>query len=207
MSSGKICHLVGAGDFDPARFQPEEGDLIIACDGGRRHLEKIGVCPDLTVGDFDSYEGPTPEGEETVVLPREKDVTDMECAARIGLERGYRRFILHGALGGARLSHTLGNFSLLLYLKERGADAISCYRGITVGVIGDGERRVFEKTKGYVSFFASGGGCRLTLHGFLYDFDGEIDRDRALTVSNEVKENAASAKAEGGAVFFVTEEL
>ena len=40
-----VCHLVGAGDFAPLQFDPQEEDLVIACDGGLNRLEELGRKP------------------------------------------------------------------------------------------------------------------------------------------------------------------
>lgn len=210
MNGSSVCHLVGGGDFDAARFRPAKGDYVIACDSGRAHLEKIGRAPDLTVGDFDSYGGALPSGECVTVLPREKDETDMEYAAKIGLERGYRVFVLHGALGGKRLSHTLGNLSVLLLLKRSGAAARALGKGVAVGVIGHDETLCFEEDfTGYISFFSPSPSCRLSLDGFKYPFDGVIDQTATRTVSNEFPPPGAPhprASAHGEEVFYVIEE-
>lgn len=72
--------------------------------------ERLDLRPDLIVGDFDS--APRPKAEhETIVLPHVKDDTDTQYAARWLLEHGYDEITLLGALGGARLEHTLANLA------------------------------------------------------------------------------------------------
>ena len=50
------------------------GCHLVACDAGWRNLQRLGLRPDLVVGDFDSAP-PPPEGD-TVVLPHVKADTD-----------------------------------------------------------------------------------------------------------------------------------
>ena len=95
------------------------GDFIVACDAGYRNAERLDLRPDLIVGDFDS--APRPKAEhETIVLPHVKDDTDTQYAARWLLEHGYDEITLLGALGGARLEHTLANLATGLYLAKNG---------------------------------------------------------------------------------------
>ena len=84
-------------------------------------MEKLGVAPNLIVGDFDSHENPN-INIETIVLPCEKDDTDTFFAAKEAVKRGFDEFILIGTVGG-RLDHTLGNVSVLLYLFSLGKKA------------------------------------------------------------------------------------
>lgn len=81
----------------------QPGDFIVACDAGYRNAARLGLQPDLIVGDFDS--APQPKtAQETIVLPHVKDDTDTQYAARWLLEQGYDEITLLGALGGAGLS-------------------------------------------------------------------------------------------------------
>ena len=126
------CIIVSAGDFQPVDLNRTDGDFLIACDAGFSYLENMGILPDLIVGDFDSlYEiGPQYEEmleeirkqnpESVLQLDVHKDDTDTMKAVRIGLEKGYRRFYLYGALGGKRLDHTLANMQTLLFIKHHG---------------------------------------------------------------------------------------
>lgn len=56
------------------------------------------------------------------MLPCEKDDTDTVFAVKTMVQRGYDDFLLIGVIG-ARLDHTLGNVSILLYLDSLGKKA------------------------------------------------------------------------------------
>lgn len=120
----KRCVIVGGADienYDAVCRKIRNDDYFIYCDSGLRHMEKLGVAPNLIVGDFDSHENPN-LNIETIVLPREKDDTDTFFAAKEAVKRGFDEFILIGTVGG-RLDHTLGNVSVLLYLFSLGKKA------------------------------------------------------------------------------------
>ena len=63
---------------------------IIAADAGLKYLLSCGIAPDLIIGDFDSM-GFVPDDINTIVLPKEKDDTDMLAAIKIGIEDVYKR--------------------------------------------------------------------------------------------------------------------
>ncbi|MCD8211536.1 MAG: thiamine diphosphokinase [Oscillospiraceae bacterium] len=134
-ASQRRCVLVGGARisrYDRIRDLLREGDFYIFCDCGLDHLAGLGVTPDLAVGDFDSYSGPRPE-TEVILLPREKDDTDLLFAAREAVSRGFTDFLLLGAFGG-RLDHTLGNLAVLMFLDTEGktAQAVTDYEILQV---------------------------------------------------------------------------
>ena len=61
----KICYLFGAMDPETVYFSTKNNQLIIAADGGLRHLEDRGIVPDYIVGDFDSL-GRVPAGDNII---------------------------------------------------------------------------------------------------------------------------------------------
>lgn len=184
--STAVCFIVGAGFIDPAlRLSPAPDDLLIAADGGLPAVERMDLVPHLVIGDFDSL-GHTPTHPNTIVLPTEKDDTDMAAAMKLGLERGYRRFALYGGTGG-RLAHTLANLQLLDGLARQ-----NC-RGFLVGE-GTVATAVFNDTltfpahlSGYLSLFChSGQASGVTLTGLKYPLsNGTLTGDVPLGVSNE----------------------
>ena len=115
------CVIVGGADINKYAFIREKlcaDDYVIFCDSGLKHLESLQVQPSLIVGDFDSHENPHLD-VETIVLPCEKDDTDTVFAVKEAIKRGFDDFVLIGVVG-ARLDHTLGNMSILLYLDSLG---------------------------------------------------------------------------------------
>ena len=121
----KRCVIVGGADinnYDYIRSRLCVDDYIVFCDSGLRHLEPLQVKPSLIVGDFDSHDNPYLD-VETIVLPCEKDDTDTVFAVKEAIKRGFDDFLLIGVVG-ARLDHTLGNVSILLYLDSIGKKGI-----------------------------------------------------------------------------------
>ena len=121
MSGGRRCVIIGGAgisDYEFARGCIREDDYVIYCDSGLKHMEALGARPSLIVGDFDSHEDPQMD-VETITLPVAKDDTDTVFAARTGIERGYRDFLLLGAIG-ARFDHSLVNVYILTRLADSG---------------------------------------------------------------------------------------
>ena len=117
----KRCVIIGGADinnYDYIRTCFAKDDFFIFCDSGLKHLEGLQVMPSLIVGDFDSHENPHMD-VETIVLPCEKDDTDTVYAVKEAIKRGFHDFLIIGVIG-ARLDHTLGNVSILLYLDSLG---------------------------------------------------------------------------------------
>ena len=65
-------------------------DYLVAADGGARHMEVLGLSPDVIVGDLDSIDSALlsrlqEEGADVEQHPAAKDATDLELAiARLG---------------------------------------------------------------------------------------------------------------------------
>ena len=120
------CVIIGGADiahYETVRAYLRLDDFIICCDSGLKHSAALGVLPDLIIGDFDSHENPELP-LETIVLPCEKDDTDSMAAVREAAARGFEDFLLVGVFGG-RLDHTLANVYILLWLANRGKQALA----------------------------------------------------------------------------------
>ena len=104
------------GELDTYLF--DDADLVVAVDSGAEALSRVGLVPDILIGDMDSISAATREtlearGVEVVLLETVKDETDTEAALRLAVDRGADAVTVYGALGGPRLDHLVGNLFLL----------------------------------------------------------------------------------------------
>ncbi|MGZ6271667.1 MAG: thiamine diphosphokinase [Candidatus Limnocylindrales bacterium] len=131
-----LAGLVAAGDV-PARRAldaawpgwSEGAGLVVAADGGAAGARRLGLRPDLVVGDFDSLPDAARARLEGAHVPLEawpahKDRSDLELALLAALAREPARLVLLGALGGARLDHELANLALLALPELAGRQAL-----------------------------------------------------------------------------------
>lgn len=202
----KTCFIIGAGEVYAAKIARGENDLVIAADGGYQRLKKLGVKPDLLMGDFDSLKT-EPDDVETLRFGPEKDDTDMMLAIKYAYAHGYRDFRLYGGVGG-RLSHTLANVQALTYLAKRGARALLYGDETVVTAIENGAVRFGAEDSGIVSVFAHGGEARgVFIEGMKYPLnDAVLSCDFPLGVSNELLHMPARVKVKEGTLVIVWEK-
>jgi len=114
-----LLGLVFTGGEGPSRDAIEkklnEADMTAAADSGLLLAERLGVVPDLIVGDMDSIPDSAmlrryPDSE-IIAFARDKDYTDTELAIEALRARGCSSVGVIGG-GGGRLDHLLGIFSL-----------------------------------------------------------------------------------------------
>lgn len=198
-----ICYIFGAGQGLPASFNRKNGDLVIAADGGIKSLERLGVKPDIAVGDFDSL-GFVPDCDEIIKHPVMKNDTDMMLAVKTGFERGYTEFMLYGGAGG-RPDHTFANIQTLTYIAKQGGKGFLDLCGFTASVIIDGELRFLNNAKGDVSVFAlSERAEKVTIKGLLYPLlNATLESGFPLGVSNSFTGNSASVKIGKGTALVI----
>ena len=182
----KACYILAAGSYFDDEIKPSEEDFVIAADAGFAQAERLGIRVDLALGDMDSM-GRTPDFENTVVLPAEKDDTDTLVAIRTGLEKGYRKFHIYGGLGGERIEHSLANIQCIVFLSKQGAKGFLYGKNSVITAVTDGEIRCPAETNGYVpGLSADGPACGVCIEGLKDTLNGaEIRADFPVGVSNE----------------------
>lgn len=202
----KRCILVSAGPVDPKQTIPAEDldSYVIACDGGWKNCEKLGLVPDLVLGDFDSSERPA--GDHVLVLPQEKDDTDTHYAARQAVERGFDRVLMLGALGGLRIEHMMANLGTGLWLEQQGIHTELLNENSRVRFLLPGTEQVWRREGyRYLSVFPMEGRVEgLTITGAKYPLDhAVVDVSFPVGVSNEWQESEIHIKTEKGALLVI----
>ncbi|HEY77294.1 MAG TPA: thiamine diphosphokinase [Thermoflexia bacterium] len=104
---------------ETARRLVQTADLVVAVDGGSRHVLALGVFPHVVIGDLDSLEPDlrvrlAEAGTRFLSYPPEKDETDLELALLYAVERGAKEVFVLGALG-KRIDQTVANLLLLAH--------------------------------------------------------------------------------------------
>ena len=190
MHKCKRCVIIGGAgieDYALIRSYIHEDDYVICCDSGLRHMEGLGVKPSLIVGDFDSYDDPHMD-VETITLPVAKDDTDSVYAARAGVERGFKEFLLLG-MTGARIDHTLVNLYILTRLANAGSRGVIVDDYSETELISDADGTV--TVEGRYPFFSlvalEGPAHGVTIRNAKFCIrDAEIGPDYQYATSNEV---------------------
>lgn len=198
------CMIIGASPILDGRvfqeFDPKDY-FVICADGGYETALKLGVVPDLVVGDFDSAQKRPPASLRTLVLPVEKDVTDTMFAALKGLAKGLRDFVLLGCLGGPRFDHSLASIETLLYLRDHGAWGFLADERTKVFLLREEKLRITKLKGATVSVFPYGcPTCTVSYTGLQYPLTrGSLTVGGLLMgVSNSITADDAEIKVHSG---------
>ncbi len=196
------CVIFCASEFSGLREPLEPGDYLIAADGGLRHVEALGLTPDAILGDFDSL-GYVPTG--AAVYPVEKDDTDAMLAVRLGLEKGFREFVIYGGLGGQRLDHTVANFQTLQFLADQGARGRLLGSRETVTVIKNSCLTLPARVDGTVSVFCLGPDATgVTIRGLQYQLEnGTLTAGFPLGCSNHFVGKTGEISVKNGSLLLI----
>lgn len=191
------CYIFGSVESPIKPPVLAADDLLIAADAGYLFIKKLGLSPDLVVGDFDSL-GYVPENETVEKHATHKDDTDTLLACRIGLEKGFRRFEIFGGVGG-RFDHSIANLQILAFLAEQGARAYLCGQAFCATAVKNGMLR-FQSAKGTISVFSLGEkSCGVTLRGLEYPLtDAVVTPDFPIGVSNRFCSKEATVTVQKG---------
>ncbi len=205
MGTALIFGSMPCGDW--SFLTPLRGRCTVICaDGGVALAREAGFSPDVYVGDGDSGGAPVP-GAEAVVLPAEKNLTDLQAAYEYARDRGFSALIFTACTGG-RLDHELANLALLEQASADGVERalvldarneVRYHPGGTVKLPA-GEYRYFS----IIPMDRTLRKVRIT--GGKYPLEAEeVRRGDSLTVSNEPDE-AVTIEIGAGASWIVRSE-
>ena len=182
------CVIIGGADIGKYKVIQNyfsEEDFFIFCDSGLNHEKKLGITPNLIIGDFDSFQNPLSK-IETIVLPCEKDDTDSIYAVKEAMKRGFDEFLLAGVIGN-RMDHTLANLSILLFLDSNGKKGTIVDDYSEMELVAE-EPVWVEDSYAYFSLLNISGIAKgITIKNAKYPLtDGEITSEYQYGISNEV---------------------
>jgi len=94
--------------------------FVVCADGGANWARKLGITPDVIIGDLDSISRTTKAyyaGVRTIRVESQES-TDLEKALDYLIALGFHRVVVIGAMGG-RPDHSYANFSILKKYHKR----------------------------------------------------------------------------------------
>lgn len=121
----KKCVILANGDVPDkeriAYLQSVGHDLLICADGGANSAYKLGIVPDVIIGDFDSVKEEVLKyfkDKSEIIHSTSQFSTDVEKALTYAIDKGYGKAVFMGATGD-RLDHTFCNMGITLKFYDR----------------------------------------------------------------------------------------
>ncbi|MFQ5942863.1 MAG: thiamine diphosphokinase [Anaerolineales bacterium] len=196
-------------NFDRARAAAESADLVMAADGGTEHGLRLGVIPEIVIGDLDSLDAEDrlaleSDGTEFIQHPADKDQTDLELALLYALSRGVDKIIILGAMGG-RLDMTLANLQLLALPELSAAQVELWHAEQTAWLIRPPGGPILGKPGDLVSLIPMGGNASgITSQDLQYSLiDETLDLGPARGISNVVSGPNPNVEMHSGTLLVV----
>jgi len=193
-SRKSICFIFGSSEIkDPGyirryshRYKDSGDILVLSADGGLKNTCLAGFTPDLVIGDQDSG-GIAGDKHASILLPTQKDITDVHACIDYALETACGQLLLLGCTGG-RLDHFFGNVFLLEYIRDKGAQGILADENNEIRLLSGGtEEFVPEEWYQYVSLLPLDKELTgVTLQNLKYPLQNAVlRRSYPIGVSNE----------------------
>ncbi|MDK9708722.1 MAG: thiamine diphosphokinase [Desulforhopalus sp.] len=184
--------------------------LIIAADGGSNTCERLGILPNVLIGDLDSTATAIVEKylQKQVAIhrhPPRKDATDLELALDFALLQGARQVVLIGGLGG-RWDMSLANILLCAAEKYHSMHISVAETDCTMHLLHPGKPFTLRGLPGErVSLLPLQGGITgLTLQGFDYPLQAaSLSFGTTWGVSNVLHHQEATIEFTGGLLLCV----
>lgn len=195
-------------DFINPEQLVQECDLIICADSGYNYAKKLGITPDIIMGDFDSYTNKLPDNIEIYRSVPEKDDTDTMLAVKNAISRGCDEILLYGALG-KRFDHAFANIQTLVYAYENGCNMIIADSDNEITVQGMGEKYYKKRDNWYFSVFALTETALIGKYsGVKYPLENYLLKSGfPIGVSNEITDNTAFLKVDSGLLLIVRSKM
>ncbi len=208
------CLILSGGEYDRADEIFSGFDLTIACDRGYDYAHRLGIRPDLVIGDFDSCEenSVNVSGIPVLKLPVMKDDTDTLSAVKYALNRHADDITICCAFGG-RFDHSIANLQTAAYAAVRGAKMTLLGKDTVAYVLSDGKITIRKKEGFSLSLFSLSDKCEnISANGVLYPLKNAtltnaLTNGCPLGVSNEWTSAQAEISVGSGLLLIILSAL
>ena len=205
----KTCLIISGGEYHvlPANLKY---DYVIAPDHGYDYAMRMGIKPDLILGDFDScqYDRDSVKDIPVESFPVCKDDTDTMLAIKKALSLGYGHIIISCALG-ARFDHSFANIQSMAYVAEHGGFCELLGEGEYLRTLKDGAVDLPKKENYSLSLFSLTDCCEgVCIKGSAYDCNNvTLTNTFPLGVSNKWREDVVTVSISSGILLIVESRM
>lgn len=185
----KRCVIIGGGEIKNLQYVRnliQSDDFVIAADRGYEYCRKMGISPNLLLGDFDSYDGEFLDDCPILKFPVEKDDTDTMLAIKAAIEKGFENLLLFGMCGG-RFDHSFANIQSIVFAAKNNVRASIADEDLFITAIKGQDEITVPYQKDFVlSVFAYSERCEgICLKNLFYPLEnGVLENSFPLGVSN-----------------------
>lgn len=164
--------------------------FVCAADSGLDCAKKLGITPDLAIGDFDSASASALEWAVSTAIkiikyPKVKDLSDGEIALIELARLGFSKVYIVGLLSGfeTRPDHILLNFSLFHMEDKLGLKIHAFMNSFELFTV-MGTKIIPATKDSIVSVIAFFGNALIKLDGLEYQFNGILEQGSTRGLSN-----------------------
>jgi thiamine pyrophosphokinase len=184
-------------------------DWIVAADSGLDQALRLGIRPDIVIGDMDSVTAAALNQADELGIPLErhpvdKDATDLELAIDAVAAKGYHKAQIIGGTGG-RMAHTMANAMLLTRVRGMALEWVTS--GARITALRQGESARFAESDGpLVSVLAVGAPARCVSSGLRWQLEAApLQPGSTRGISNEIETSPAEVAVVEGQVLIIHE--
>jgi thiamine pyrophosphokinase len=191
------------GDSEWYRVRAQNYQLIICADGGANQAARLGIVPDMVIGDMDSIEEKyrlelKGVGAQFFPFSTDKDFTDTQLAMEIAEEKGIKSITIWGGTGN-RIDHSIANIFSAIRSVNKGIHVQFESPTETIYYVKD-QLSLEGNIGDIVSILALGERASgVSLTGFKYPlFKATLEANLPIGISNSMIETGALIEVESG---------
>jgi len=202
---GQNACVIANGDLPGAavvRRLAREADVIICADGGTRHAARLGIRPDVIIGDMDSLSAAHRRRfrDVRILRVRDQESTDLEKALRHCVGLHIRSAVIVAAVGD-RLDHSAGALGCFRKFGRR-IRLTLVDRGGTLSLLGPDE--TITMARGALFSLIPVGRCTgVRIDGARYPMQGgSLEPGVREGISNSATGKSVRVRHSGGTLLF-----
>jgi thiamine pyrophosphokinase len=206
----KKCIIIANGEAPKKRIfsflKKKEYNTIISADGGASIALKLGLIPDIVIGDLDSIDKNAIDklkNKSRIIKIKRQSDTDLEKAIKFAVKNRFTDAVVLSA-SGKRVDHSLVNFSLPIKFFNKIRLTILTNHSLLLPVKGDVK---IKSVKGEVlSFFGFDDKTVVITGGLKYAMKNtNLHFGRNESISNVSSSETVELKVNGGIILVIRE--